>query len=198
MKWLFSGVYAKLKCLCSRTYCPENHVNFTCETEGNCFRQLKIDEYTYEKREIYGCLPKEPSGIVSIFHCKRSSDRKLEERNSVSCCYDRDFCNEDLKPTLKPTEKQPSESWLTRLNVQITSNQCCKQSSVCRDLLFTYHYNNYCLGPAPAQKISIVAIALAISVTFCFLVLVAVVVWCCCRYDIKSCNRIELLASYTT
>ena len=105
---LFSGVWAR-KCVCSKTYCPENHVNFTCETEGNCFSQIKKDEHTDDIIENYGCLPKEPSDTVSIFQCKGNSQRKSAEHNSVSCCSDRDFCNENLKPTFRTTENKPSE-----------------------------------------------------------------------------------------
>ena len=104
----FLGQCAKRKCICSSTYCPKDNVNNTCETDGNCFSQIKIDEHTSEITRIKGCLPKEPSGNVAIFHCKRDPDRKLEETNSVSCCYDRDFCNKDLEATLKPTVKTPS------------------------------------------------------------------------------------------
>ncbi|CAB3996337.1 bone morphogenetic receptor type-1B [Paramuricea clavata] len=112
------GECAKLKCICSKTYCPENHVNFTCETDGNCFSQIKIDEYTEEIRKIYGCLPKEPSGPLSIFHCQRGV-RKLEEENSVSCCYDRDFCNEDLKPTLRPMQERPSPALAPKTSIVV-------------------------------------------------------------------------------
>lgn len=102
---LCEGNTTKLKCVCSEEYCPPNHVNYTCKTHGNCFSQLKIDEVTNEEVKNYGCLPPEPSGKVAIFHCKRSEARELEERNSVSCCHERDFCNRQLKPTLKPTRK---------------------------------------------------------------------------------------------
>ena len=83
-------------------------MNFTCETEGNCFSQVKIDEHTNEILKIFGCLPREPSGNVAIFHCQRG-ERELEKKNSVLCCYDRNFCNKELEPTLKPTKKQTSE-----------------------------------------------------------------------------------------
>ena len=84
-------------------------MNFTCETDGNCFSQIKKDEHTSEKEKVLGCLFKEPSGPTAIFQCKRGKGRKLEERDSVLCCYDKDFCNEHLKPTLQPTEKTTSK-----------------------------------------------------------------------------------------
>ncbi|XP_028399664.1 bone morphogenetic protein receptor type-1B-like [Dendronephthya gigantea] len=109
------GECKKLKCKCSPLYCPK-HVNLTCETDGNCFSQINIDEHTKEIEKHYGCLPEEPSGPVAIFHCKRGPTRKLEETNSVSCCYDRDFCNEELKPTLRTPQTQPSPARVTKTN----------------------------------------------------------------------------------
>lgn len=94
----------KLRCHCSKEYCPNNHVNSSCKTEGNCFSQIKIDPDTLEIEKHYGCLPEEPSGRVAIFHCKQTSNY---EENSVLCCYERDFCNEDLKPSLPPTKNHP-------------------------------------------------------------------------------------------
>ena len=35
----------------------------------------------------------------------------------MSCCYDRDFCNEDLKPTLRPTQERPSEFEMTQADL---------------------------------------------------------------------------------
>ncbi|MGH0150776.1 UNVERIFIED_CONTAM: hypothetical protein FKN15_048510 [Acipenser sinensis] len=99
-----------LSCYCSG-HCPEDAINNTCETNGQCFSIIEEDEHG-ETRLTSGCVKYEGSD----FQCKDSP--RVTLRRTIDCCQT-DFCNRDLQPTLPPRiEKDPlfgSAHWLAFL-----------------------------------------------------------------------------------
>ncbi|NP_001081209.1 bone morphogenetic protein receptor type 1A S homeolog isoform X1 [Xenopus laevis] len=82
-----------LNCYCSG-YCPQNAVNNTCITNGQCFAMIEEDDHG-DIIWTSGCMKMEGSD----FQCKDSP--KALSRRTIECCRT-DFCNRDLQPTLSP------------------------------------------------------------------------------------------------
>ncbi|XP_061645383.1 bone morphogenetic protein receptor type-1A-like isoform X3 [Phyllopteryx taeniolatus] len=117
-----------LSCYCSG-HCPEDAVNNTCQTNGQCFAIVEEDEHG-EALLTSGCVKYEGSH----FQCKDSP--KAQTRRTIECCGT-DFCNRDLQPTLPP--QAPSESsphWLAFL---ISMTVCCC-TLVCVTVVCYYRY----------------------------------------------------------
>uniref|UniRef100_A0A8C9TSZ6 receptor protein serine/threonine kinase n=1 Tax=Scleropages formosus TaxID=113540 RepID=A0A8C9TSZ6_SCLFO len=104
-----------LRCYCSG-HCPEDAKNNTCETNGQCFAIIEVDEHG-EVVLSSGCMKYEGSH----FQCKDSP--RAQTRRTIECCQT-DFCNQDLQPTLPPLVEQGPDSahWLAFL---ISMTVCC-------------------------------------------------------------------------
>ncbi|XP_068114713.1 bone morphogenetic protein receptor type-1A isoform X2 [Hyperolius riggenbachi] len=105
-----------LNCYCYG-YCPENHKNNTCITNGHCFAIIEEDEHG-EITLTSGCMKLEGSD----FQCKDSP--KAQVRRTIECCRT-NFCNKDLQPTLPPYETQEGRSiHLIALVISIVACLC--------------------------------------------------------------------------
>uniref|UniRef100_A0A3P9L7A5 receptor protein serine/threonine kinase n=1 Tax=Oryzias latipes TaxID=8090 RepID=A0A3P9L7A5_ORYLA len=82
-----------LSCFCFG-HCPDDAINNTCMTNGQCFAIIEEDEQG-EVHLTSGCMKYEGSH----FQCKDSPNAKT--RRTIECC-NTDFCNRDLQPTLPP------------------------------------------------------------------------------------------------
>uniref|UniRef100_A0A8C9W5M9 receptor protein serine/threonine kinase n=1 Tax=Scleropages formosus TaxID=113540 RepID=A0A8C9W5M9_SCLFO len=104
-----------LRCYCSG-HCPEDAKNNTCETNGQCFAIIEVDEHG-EVVLSSGCMKYEGSH----FQCKDSP--RAQTRRTIECCQT-DFCNQDLQPTLPPLVEQATlfAHWLAFL---ISMTVCC-------------------------------------------------------------------------
>ncbi|XP_023659489.2 bone morphogenetic protein receptor type-1A-like isoform X1 [Paramormyrops kingsleyae] len=104
-----------LSCHCSG-HCPEDAKNNTCETNGQCFAIIEVDEQG-EVVLSSGCMKYEGSH----FQCKDSP--RAQTRRTIECCQT-DFCNQDLQPTLPPLMEEGPDSvhWLVFL---ISLTVCC-------------------------------------------------------------------------
>uniref|UniRef100_A0A8C9UZG5 receptor protein serine/threonine kinase n=1 Tax=Scleropages formosus TaxID=113540 RepID=A0A8C9UZG5_SCLFO len=102
-----------LSCYCSG-HCPEDAVNNTCETNGQCFAIIEEDEHG-EQILTSGCMKYEGSH----FQCKDSPN--AQTRRTIECCQT-DFCNRDLQPTLPPRILPGDAHWLAFL---ISVTVCC-------------------------------------------------------------------------
>ncbi|KAG5267295.1 hypothetical protein AALO_G00220160 [Alosa alosa] len=106
-----------LSCYCSG-HCPDDAVNNTCMTNGQCFAIIEEDEYG-EILLTSGCMRYEGYH----FQCKDSP--KAQPRRTIECCQS-DFCNKDLQPTLPPPGIQDplfgSAHWLAFL---VSVTVCC-------------------------------------------------------------------------
>ncbi|XP_028811075.1 bone morphogenetic protein receptor type-1A-like [Denticeps clupeoides] len=104
-----------LSCYCSG-HCPDDAVNNTCRTNGQCFAIIEVDDHG-ETLLTSGCMKYEGSH----FQCKDVE----KARRTIECCSV-DFCNKDLQPTLPPlTIEGPmfdSVHWLALL---ISLTVCC-------------------------------------------------------------------------
>uniref|UniRef100_A0A3P9IU37 receptor protein serine/threonine kinase n=1 Tax=Oryzias latipes TaxID=8090 RepID=A0A3P9IU37_ORYLA len=82
-----------LSCYCFG-HCPDDAINNTCMTNGQCFAIIEEDEQG-EVHLTSGCMKYEGSH----FQCKDSPNAKT--RRTIECC-NTDFCNRELQPTLPP------------------------------------------------------------------------------------------------
>ncbi|XP_015926481.1 TGF-beta receptor type-1 isoform X2 [Parasteatoda tepidariorum] len=88
----------KIKCYCN--VCPKASDNGTCITDGMCYtevhkRQNGSNYYTHS------CLSREkwlPPDFPFI--CRHDNTQKY----GVLCCFDEDYCNKNLYPSLPPVE----------------------------------------------------------------------------------------------
>uniref|UniRef100_A0A3P9L7C2 receptor protein serine/threonine kinase n=1 Tax=Oryzias latipes TaxID=8090 RepID=A0A3P9L7C2_ORYLA len=93
-----------LSCFCFG-HCPDDAINNTCMTNGQCFAIIEEDEQG-EVHLTSGCMKYEGSH----FQCKDSPNAKT--RRTIECC-NTDFCNRDLQPTLPPLAPiEHSPHWL--------------------------------------------------------------------------------------
>ena len=86
-----------LLCECDE-FCPDNHFNnYTCATnEGYCFAKLHYDVMNKTIVRTHGCTADTHDG--GIFQCRH---KKHEKPTVMMCCKDADYCNSNLKPTMK-------------------------------------------------------------------------------------------------
>lgn len=86
-----------LLCECDE-FCPDNHFNnYTCATnEGYCFAKLHYDIKNKTTVRTHGCTADTHDG--GIFQCRH---KKHEKPTVMMCCKDADYCNSNLKPTMK-------------------------------------------------------------------------------------------------
>ncbi|XP_003974866.1 bone morphogenetic protein receptor type-1B [Takifugu rubripes] len=76
-------------------YCPEDSTNNTCRTDGYCFTMVE-EEAAGVPVQTAGCL-----GLGgSVFQCRDTVGS--QQRRSIECCTDEDYCNKNLHPTLPP------------------------------------------------------------------------------------------------
>lgn len=93
LAWII-GV-ASLTCQCDY-YCPDNHKNFTCETDYKCFATFGfMEDGSLTKVRRHGCMPSEHSG--GMFQCRGTAWHQIPI--SVLCCDDENMCNLNLDPT---------------------------------------------------------------------------------------------------
>uniref|UniRef100_A0AAY5EFX8 receptor protein serine/threonine kinase n=1 Tax=Electrophorus electricus TaxID=8005 RepID=A0AAY5EFX8_ELEEL len=119
-----------LSCYCLG-HCPDNAINNTCETNGQCFAIIEEDEHG-EAVLTSGCLNMAHYQQYVEFHSITFLDSQLcrlanchaQARRTIECCST-DFCNRDLQPTLPPAlpdELFVSAHWLAFL---ISMTVCC-------------------------------------------------------------------------
>ncbi|KAG7280276.1 hypothetical protein CRUP_026817 [Coryphaenoides rupestris] len=119
-----------LSCYCSG-HCPEDAINNTCQTNGQCFAIIEEDEHGDEVITS-GCVKYEGSH----FQCKDSP--MAQTRRTIECCNS-DFCNRDLQPTLPPPiehEGFDSAHWLAFF---ISMTICCC-TLICVTVVCYYRY----------------------------------------------------------
>ncbi|XP_044853303.1 bone morphogenetic protein receptor type-1B-like [Mauremys mutica] len=82
---------------CNR-HCRADSINSTCRTDGVCFTTVEDEDESGGCTIASGCLCFEGLDIqcrdVLIIHDRRTL--------AIACCRDKDFCNENLHPTLPP------------------------------------------------------------------------------------------------
>ncbi|XP_051815602.1 bone morphogenetic protein receptor type-1A-like isoform X2 [Acanthochromis polyacanthus] len=117
-----------LSCYCSG-HCPDDAINNTCQTNGQCFAIIEEDELG-EVQLTSGCMKYEGSH----FQCKDSPN--AQTRRTIECCTT-DFCNRDLQPTLPPQDPtEGSPHWLAFL---ISMTVCCC-TLICITVVCYYRY----------------------------------------------------------
>uniref|UniRef100_A0A8C6VVX5 receptor protein serine/threonine kinase n=1 Tax=Nothobranchius furzeri TaxID=105023 RepID=A0A8C6VVX5_NOTFU len=121
-----------LSCYCSG-HCPDDAVNNTCQTNGQCFAIIEEDE-NGDSQLTSGCMKYEGSH----FQCKDSPN--AQTRRTIECC-NTDFCNGDLRPTLPAViqvkiQLQNRSHWLAFL---ISMTICCC-TLVCVTIIFYCRY----------------------------------------------------------
>ncbi|MEQ2187235.1 Bone morphogenetic protein receptor type-1B, partial [Goodea atripinnis] len=83
-------------------HCPDDSTN-VCRTDGCCF--IMVEEEGGVPVLTAGCL-----GLVgSEFQCRDTVFPN--ERRSLECCKDEDFCNKNLHPTLPPLKPPLYADW---------------------------------------------------------------------------------------
>ncbi|XP_067401890.1 bone morphogenetic protein receptor type-1B-like [Emydura macquarii macquarii] len=87
-----------LQCHCNYQ-CPEDSINSTCRTDGYCFTMVEEDE-SGGRIVTSGCLRLEGA----VFQCRNIP--RIHHRRTVACCRDKNFCNENLHPTLPPLKNR--------------------------------------------------------------------------------------------
>ncbi|CAL8297927.1 unnamed protein product [Merluccius merluccius] len=119
-----------LSCYCSG-HCPEDAINNTCQTNGQCFAIIEEDEHG-DDVITSGCVKYEGSH----FQCKDSP--MAQTRRTIECCNS-DFCNRDLQPTLPPPIPPggfDSAHWLAFF---ISMTICCC-TLICVTVVCYYRY----------------------------------------------------------
>uniref|UniRef100_A0A8C4R556 receptor protein serine/threonine kinase n=1 Tax=Eptatretus burgeri TaxID=7764 RepID=A0A8C4R556_EPTBU len=91
-----------LWCHCSH-HCPENTVNSSCRTNGQCFTIVEEDE-AGGVTITSGCVQKEGSD----FQCRDTRMSRI--RRAIVCCSNTNMCNLALSPTLPPLPPVKTES----------------------------------------------------------------------------------------
>lgn len=109
-----SGVLG-LICHCD-FHCPDDHKNFTCETDYKCFTTFGFEEDgSTSKVRRHGCMPSEHSG--GMFQCRGSATHQIPM--AVLCCKGEDMCNLNLHPTI-PNEEE--KNYLIRISSRREKN----------------------------------------------------------------------------
>ncbi|XP_038164261.1 bone morphogenetic protein receptor, type IAa isoform X3 [Cyprinodon tularosa] len=117
-----------LSCYCSG-HCPDDAINNTCQTNGQCFAIIEEDEHG-EAQLTSGCMKYEGYH----FQCKDSPN--AQTRRTIECC-NTNFCNENLRPTLPPqVPMEISSHWLAFI---ISMTVCCC-TLICLTIVFYYRY----------------------------------------------------------
>uniref|UniRef100_A0A8C5H678 receptor protein serine/threonine kinase n=1 Tax=Gouania willdenowi TaxID=441366 RepID=A0A8C5H678_GOUWI len=119
-----------LSCFCSG-HCPDDAVNNTCQTNGQCFAIIEEDDLG-EVQLTSGCMKYEGSH----FQCKDSPN--AQTRRTIECC-NIDYCNRELQPTLPPMDTtENSPHWLAFL---ISMTVCCC-TLICVTVVCYYRYTH--------------------------------------------------------
>uniref|UniRef100_A0A8C4X0F6 receptor protein serine/threonine kinase n=1 Tax=Eptatretus burgeri TaxID=7764 RepID=A0A8C4X0F6_EPTBU len=123
-----------LWCHCSH-HCPENTVNSSCRTNGQCFTIVEEDE-AGGVTITSGCVQKEGSD----FQCRDTRMSRI--RRAIVCCSNTNMCNLALSPTLPPLP--PVKTGLGLENMQnVAILLCISFCMLALLLLFAFLYYRY-------------------------------------------------------